>query len=241
MRRRLGVAGVLAIAAAVGAPAASAADQTVQAVDGTAADNFNNRWSPRDVTVKSGEKVTWSFAGTAAAHNVQSETSNWSFHTDIGVAKPPAIFTFATPGTYGFVCQVHPDTMKGTVTVTDAGGNPPPPPPPPPLSEQPFPNDSPPPTVLEITDEQRPSLTRVRISRVARGARVRFRLSEPARVTIRFKRGRKTVKTRRVDARKGTRTVTVRGLRAGRYRVEVRARDLAGNQSRLKRARLSVR
>jgi hypothetical protein len=70
---------------------------------------------------------------------------------------------------------------------------------------------------------------------------VRFRLSEPARVTIKVKRGRRTVKTKRVNARKGTRSATVRGLRAGRYRIEVRARDLAGNPSRVRRARLSVR
>ena len=65
------------------------------------------------------------------------------------------------------------------------------------------------------------------VRRVARGARVRFRLSEAGRATLALKRGGKTVKTRTVDARKGANTVTIRGLRAGGYRVEVRASDLS--------------
>ena len=36
--------------------------------------------------------------------------------------------------------------------------------------------------------------------------------------------------------RAGARTVTLRGLAAGSYRVEVRARDLGGNRSRVKHA-----
>jgi hypothetical protein len=127
--------------------------------------------------------------------------------------------------------------MIGTVTVTDASGNPPPPPPPPPPAQQPWPNDQKPPAVLEITDDDPPVLSRVRV----RGTRVRFRLSEAGRVAIKVKRGGRTVKTRRASARRGTNSVTLRGLRAGRYRVEVRAWDLARNHSRLKRARLTVR
>ena len=240
MRHRIALAGAL-VAALAAAPAALAADQTVRAVDGTAADPNANLWSPSAVTVKVGETVTWTFAGTAVPHNVQSEGSNWSLSTPIGIAPPPASHRFTAKGTYTFLCQVHPATMRGTVTVTDEDGTPPPPPPPPPPSEQPFPNDQSPPSVLEITDEDRPSLNRVRAARIRRGVRVRFRLSEPARVTIKVKRGRRTVKTKRVNARKGTRSATVRGLRAGRYRIEVRARDLAGNPSRVRRARLSVR
>jgi hypothetical protein len=131
--------------------------------------------------------------------------------------------------------------MTGTVTVTDAGGTLPPPPPPPPLSEQPWPNDQPAPTAFEVADEVAPELTRVRVARVAHGARVRFRLSEPGRVTITVTRGGRTVKTRRASAGDGANAFTVRGLRAGRYRVEVRARDLAGNRSQSRRARVTVR
>jgi plastocyanin len=236
----------LAALAALAAPA-TAAGQTVQAVDGTAADGFNNRWAPAAVTVKSGETVTWSFAGTTGFHNVASDPDltrgePWSFRNgDPVVAPPPASHRFDRPGKYAFLCEIHGTTMLGTVTVTDAAGNPPPPPPPPPLSAQPWPNEQKPPSTFEALDRDRPRLTRVRAAATTRGARVRFRLSEAGRVAIKVMRGRRTVKTRRTTARRGANSVTVRGLRAGRYRVEVRAWDLARNHSRLKRARLTVR
>jgi plastocyanin len=239
------VAALVALAA-LAAPA-TAAGQTVQAVDGTAADGFNNRWTPAEVTVKSGETVTWSFAGTTGFHNVASDPDlsrgdSWSFRNgDPLVAPPPASHRFDRPGKYAFLCEIHGTTMVGTVTVTDAAGNPPPPPPPPPLSAQPWPNDQRPPSTLEALDHDRPRLTRVRAAATDRGARVRFRLSEAARVTIRVKRGRRTVRTRRASVRRGAHAVTVRGLSAGRYRVEVRARDLSGNRSRARAARLMIR
>ena len=82
-----------------------------------------------DVTIKVGETVTWRFDGTTLAHNVTSTSTNW---TSARRRDSPGAYTFATPGTYAFVCKVHADTMVGTVTVTDASGTPPPPPPPPP-------------------------------------------------------------------------------------------------------------
>ncbi len=240
MRRRNVLAGALAIAAtAAAAPQALAADQTVQAVDGTAGDNFNHRWDKSSVSIVVGDTVTWSFAGTAQPHNVQSEGSNWSLTSPIAIAQPPKSFTFSGAGEYVYICQVHPTTMRGTVRVGTTA--PPPPPPPPPLSEQPYRNDQSPPPILEITDETAPALARVRASGIRRGAKVRFRVSEPSRVSVRFKRGGRTVKTRTFRARRGTRTVTVRGLRAGRYRVEVRARDLGGNRSPLRRTSVRVR
>jgi plastocyanin len=235
-RRPALIAALATIAAVLPAATATAADQTVLAVDGTA-----YTWSPNAVTVKAGETVTWTFPDSDVFHNVASDSANWSLTSPVARRHPPVAHVFPTPGTYAFVCVVHRDTMTGTVTVTDANGNPPPPPPPPPLSEQPFVNDQPAPTVLEIADESRPALTRVRVARLRAGARVRFRLSEPASVTVRVKRGRRTVRSRRVSARKGTHAITVGGLRSGTYRVEVLARDPAGNRSRLRRARLTVR
>jgi hypothetical protein len=131
--------------------------------------------------------------------------------------------------------------MTGTVTVTDAAGVAPPPPPPPPLSEQPFPNDGTPLSTFERVDAVAPVLGAVTVRRVARGARVRFRLSEAGRATLALKRGGRMVKTRTVDARKGANRVTIRGLKAGTYRLEVRARDLSGNAARVKRASVTVR
>ena len=243
MTRRTALAGALAaLAALAGAPAAFAQGGVVQAVDGTDADNYNNRWSPTAVTIKAGETVTWSFTGTTVFHNVASSGSNWSFRNgNPAIAPPPASFTFSTPGTYRFVCEIHATTMVGDVVVTDASGTPPPPPPPPPPSRQPWPNDQPAPSVLEVTDEKPPRLSRVRVAAVRNGARVRFRLSERARVRVRFKRAGLTVKSARRTFRAGTRRMTVRDRRLrGRYRIEILATDLGGNRSRLKRARLTI-
>ena len=238
MRRGAALAGVLA---ALTVPSTAQA-QIVQAVDGTDANNYENTWSPKAVTVKPGETVTWSFSGSAVYHNVVSASSNWSFRNgDPAIAPPPASHTFSTPGTYRFVCQIHQTTMVGDVIVTDASGNPPPPPPPPPLSEQPFPNTTRAPAVFEVDDVLAPRLTRVTARSWRQGARVRFRIDEPAVVTLRAKRAGLTVKRTRALVLKGTRTTTMRGLRAGTYKIEVVARDLAGNRSRVKRARVTVR
>ena len=126
--------------------------------------------------------------------------------------------------------------MRGTVTVGEA-----PPPPPPPPSEQPFPNDTDAPTVLEVVDEQRPRLSRVRAAGRPHGIRVRFRLSEAGRVTVRVRRGGRLVASRAVRVRRGAGAVYVGDLRPGRYRLAVRARDLARNASRTKRASATVR
>jgi plastocyanin len=218
------------IAALAGAAPAAAADTTIKALDATSGD-----WSPKNVSIHAGDTVTWSFAGTTQAHNVASDSSNWTLSSPIQINHPDVSYTFATAGTYAFVCNVHPSTMTGTVSVDTA------PPPPPPLSEQPFDNDQPAPTVLEITDETRPQLARVRASAIARGIRVRFHVNEPGRVTVRIKRGSRTVKTRNLAIRRAaTRTLKVRGLAAGRYRIDVLARDLGGNRSRVKHARVTV-
>jgi plastocyanin len=238
------LAAVTAVAGALAClPAAPAAAQTavVQAVDDTTGDGTGNRWSPSDISVKAGEAVTWRFTGTAIAHNVKSDSANWSFQNTIAVGGPDAGYTFTTPGYYGFICQLHPGSMHGTVTVTDETGEPPPPPPPPPLGEQWFPNDLPAPTVFELRDPNVPQLTGVRITGRARAVRVRFRLSAPGSATISVARGARIVKIRRFSARAGANDVTVRGLRAGRYQVELGVRDLAGNQAPPRRARVTVR
>jgi plastocyanin len=236
----LRIAGVTVIAV-LALPGAAFADVTVQAVDGTEANAGVNQWAPATLTTKVGEKVTWTFAGTALYHNVKSDTGGWSLRSDPVPAGPDASFTFTTPGTYTFFCELHKASMSGTVTVTDETGAPPPPPPPPPLSEQPFVNDFPAPGVLEVRDTVAPKLDRVSVSRARKGAKVRLRLSEAGKVAVRLTRG-KVVKRRTVEVAKGTSAITVSGLRAGAYRVEVSATDLAGNAAGApKRARITVR
>jgi plastocyanin len=230
---RVPYTGAAVLAAALAFPAAASAQ--FQAVDNT------NVWAPAEATVKVGEPVTWSFGGTMLVHNVQSDSPNWTFRTPYAVAGPTATYTFQAPGEYAFVCQLHGSTMTGRVKVLDAAGQAAPPPPPPPLGEQPFANDTPPLTVFEKRDTVAPKLDRVKVAGVRRGVRVGFRLSEGGKVTVRATRGR-TTRTRSFEVDKGTRSVILKGLRAGAYRVRVSAADLAGNAARsARRASVTVR
>jgi plastocyanin len=224
-----------AVAAVLLFPTAANADVTVNAVDGS------NTWSQPKVSIKVGETVNWSFEGTATPHNAQNRSSNWVLASDPKVAQAPLSYKFESKGTYTFECFLHKDTMFGEVTVADATGDAGPPPPPPPLSEQPFGNDTPPLSVFEVRDTVVPKLDRVKVARVARGVRVKFRLSEGGKVTVKATRGR-SVTTRTVEVAKGTRSITVKGLKAGRYRVQVSAKDLAGNAAKsARRASVTVR
>ena len=82
-------------------------------------------WDKPDVVVAPGETVTWTFPGTTQVHNVagngaDASDPNWdTFASPFGV--PGAGRHVHVPdaeGTYNFVCEVHPGTMLGTVTVS---------------------------------------------------------------------------------------------------------------------------
>jgi PKD domain len=92
-------------------------------------------------------------------------------------------------------------------------------------------------------DTVAPVISRLRTAR--RGGAIRFRLSEPARVTLRLGRaGSRRVAARiRTGGRTGTNEVRLsrrlaRTLQPGRYRVKATARDAAGNLARPRVARL---
>jgi plastocyanin len=236
MRRRHAVALGLALPLVAAAPA-TAAQVEVKALEPVGSEPV---WDKKLVAIDPGDTVVWTFAGTTQAHNVWSGAStNWSYESPAASPAPNGSYVFTTTGTYHFVCRLH-DSMVGDVVVGNG-----PPPPPPPLSEQPFVNDGGPLGVLETggRDRSRPKLSAVRVRRVASGARVRFHVSERARVTVRFKRGGEVFKTVRVNA-SGSYRGTIRDakrLGAGRYRVELRAVDIAGNRSALRRARVTLR
>jgi plastocyanin len=215
---------------AIGSPA-WAADAVVHATDAPG-------WDVQVVDIQPGENVTWTFAGTTQAHNVQSATNDWT--TPIAVVPPAYTRPFPDVGTFRFVCQVHPDTMFGDVRVAEV---PLPPPPPPPLSAQPFVNDFAAPVAAETAvalDMTRPALAALSVTRRSDGARVRFRVSEQSVVDVAVLRGGRLVKSVAVQG-SGARGVTVSGLRAGRYVVRVRATDVAGNRSKLRTVRLTIR
>ena len=234
-RTRLLLAPVLAAVLASPAAAAEVEVKTVEPVDEPPV------WDRQTVAVEIGDTVRWTFEGTAQAHNVRSDDINddWPEPFQSAVAAPAQATTsepFTAVGRYRFLCSVHPDSMWGDVLVGE-----PPPPPPPPLGEQPFANDSGEPAVFETGafDDTAPVLS-VAVQRAGRGARIWFSVSERSRVVARFVRGGRTRKRARVTT-DGRGAITVRnGLEPGRYRVDVRAEDLAGNVSARRVRHLAV-
>jgi len=240
---RKGVLAIVALAGAVGvATPAYAADQTISATDALA-------FTPTDVQIEVGDTVTWTFANPNMPHNVAAKATSptaWTTGDEgsYSVNNPDVVHTFGAEGTYTFFCEVHPQ-MEGTVTVGDPPVDPPPDDPPP----DDDPPSSPPPTHPTTpaptpgADTVKPKVRSVKLKALRRAVRVRFRLSEPATVTVRVKRGRKVLKAKRVQAAAGTHSVTVRSkkLKQGRYTVEVLARDAFGNRSKPASKRLSVR
>ena len=236
-RRTLLLGAALAL---LGAAPAAAAQVEVKAVDA------GLTWDRTTVPITAGDTVVWSFAGTAEVHNVAAETPNWSYASVPGKPAPNGMFTFEAPGVYGFVCQVH-SGMQGTVEVSGADGSPPPAgsgAPPPPPGQLPLPSDMPEPGPLETggLDATGPSVSGLRLRRSGAGARISLRVSERARVTVRLVRAGKVVRTRHARGAGRLRlTVGGKGLAAGRYRVEVTARDVAGNASAPRRGWLTLR
>ena len=113
--------------AAAGTPAASAGTPTAAA--GTPAASAGTialaadptgqiRFDKQTLTAPAG-KVTVALANASSIlHNVAVTTASGSVLGATPVKLGPATLTLnLKPGTYGFVCQVHP-TMKGTLTVT---------------------------------------------------------------------------------------------------------------------------
>src|SRR5918994_3006326 len=91
-----------------GATARAAANVTI-----TARDFF---WSPDAVTIQVGDTVTWTNA--QGFHNVllgDSRLNQPGFPNDPAWNPPPSE-TFNEPGSYTYVCEVHPG-MTGTVNV----------------------------------------------------------------------------------------------------------------------------
>jgi plastocyanin len=210
-------------------------------------------WSPSNtITIQTGDSVRWTFP--EGFHNLVSEDTpagTWNPPIPPNAVQddhPDVTHTFAAEGVYSFHCDAHPGAMDGTITVQDEPVDPDPSPTP---SPSPTPTPSPQPGTTHPTtppptpsaDAVKPTVKSVKLKALRRAVRVRFRLSEPATVTVRVKRGRKLIKAKRVQATAGAHSLTVRSkkLKKGRYTVEILARDASGNRSRLATKRLSVR
>jgi plastocyanin len=104
-------------ALALGAGPASAATVTIDAMD----DSPGSRWVPPNVTIDTGDTVSWEFDQAQAPHNVTASSANWTSPDSTNKAPGSAEtvqFTFEQAGVYTFLCTIHPQ-MTGSVTVGD--------------------------------------------------------------------------------------------------------------------------
>jgi plastocyanin len=196
-----------------------------------------------------------------------AEDPTWTATASPFVSSGQFSDTFTQPGTYTFICQAHPATMTGTVTVTGSPVTPTPTAtstatatatttatatatstatPQPTVSATPTPSASaslitPAPLGAARADTIAPTVSKLKLKARKGGAKLSFSLSEPASVTIRVKRGKKTVGTVRLAARAGSRSLTLRRLARGRYSVEIWARDARGNKAAVQRKTVRVK
>lgn len=106
------------LVSACSAPAASSAPQGAAQTSGGSANPAqimitNFKFDPETITIKAGSTVTWTNQDTVV-HNVVASDGSW---------KSPSLekgasfsYTFTAPGTYSYICGVHPN-MKGTIIV----------------------------------------------------------------------------------------------------------------------------
>jgi plastocyanin len=113
--------GLLAAAAGAALPAV-AKDVGVSIVD--------KSFQPPNVTVDAGDTVTWTVTKSIGEpHSVTSgapgDTGTRLFDSGVDKLKDNGssyTVTFDTPGTFAYFCIVHPDVMKGEITVVAADG-----------------------------------------------------------------------------------------------------------------------
>lgn len=71
-------------------------------------------FKPDKITVEAGETVTWRFEDQGISHDVVAKDESFKSEVkDSGTFR----YTFDTPGTYDYICSLHPGQMKGTIVV----------------------------------------------------------------------------------------------------------------------------
>ncbi|MFD6451738.1 MULTISPECIES: plastocyanin/azurin family copper-binding protein [unclassified Nocardia] len=76
----------------------------------------NMKYAPADATIKVGETVTWKFSDKVP-HNVQGIGDKAMGLNSPIFDKGEWSYTFTQPGTYRYMCTLHPD-MRGSITVS---------------------------------------------------------------------------------------------------------------------------
>jgi plastocyanin len=101
-----------------GSPAAGSAAGNGPGVATTTVDlPPSYRFAPSAISVKAGSAVTWTNHDNFT-HSVQFLDGGLPTEPQVMQPGQSTNFTFATAGTYHYQCHLHPQNMKGTVTVT---------------------------------------------------------------------------------------------------------------------------
>jgi amicyanin len=96
------------------ATAAPSSSASTAPVAGNAVNIDNFAFAPASLTVKAGSTVTWT------NHDEEPHTvaaNDGSFHSPGLGAQGTYSYTFPAPGTFDYICSIHP-FMHGTVVVT---------------------------------------------------------------------------------------------------------------------------
>lgn len=70
--------------------------------------------NPSDATISAGQSVTWTNNSPNANHQIVFAAGP---ACNITLIRKAVSIKFDTPGKYSYVCKLHPDFMKGTITV----------------------------------------------------------------------------------------------------------------------------
>jgi plastocyanin len=112
--RGVALAAVVAIALA-GCGGASSAASPVATTEVRLPPSY--KFVPASIVVTAGATVTWTNADNFT-HSVQFEDGGLPSDARMMDPGQTTSLMFATPGTYHYHCSLHPQNMKGTVTVT---------------------------------------------------------------------------------------------------------------------------
>ncbi len=251
-------AAIAAVTAALAFPAAAhaAVVRPIQAVDGVG----THYWVASALNAQQGDTIVWRFTQPGNANAAQHDI--WIVPPGGTATQVGAQYQGATAqtdvsqvGTYSFYCSIHGGLaaggMNGTITVgADDPGPPVDPgeawktaPPPPATGPAPAINTFELPPVFEFGDTTPPAVTVMGVSGVRRGARVRVRVSEAATLTVRMLHGSKTLASRRVRVKAGTKSVTVQArsrVKTARVRLRITATDAAQLESAPRYARIWI-
>lgn len=261
MIRRVIAGAALAVALLVPAASANAATRAIQAFD---TPTFRTIWWQKNTPAQVGDTIQWRLTQpgnvNASLHDIwlQAPGSTTPQYLGVSYETPTASSVVNTAGTYQFYCSIHggltPGGMNGTVVVTTTDPGPPVDPGTPwtdPDWEDPdYPDDGPQalpnqttaPTVFEEGDNDPPLLELLKVTPTARAVRVRVDVSEAGTLTMRLKRGKRVVATKRVEIEEGETTASIAlPVRTGRYRLHVWATDAVELDSRISSAWVRVR